>query len=123
MEKNVVFSQERGLLVYDLGPLSPNREGCVLELSLTLEGVCPETRTALAVTLTELDNEDREYPRGLHTLLIPAHHGDSPRNVVVRDLRFILPAELDVSGGKGRRFRAQCESHYVDFPACCRLEG
>ena len=52
MEKAIELTGVNGLLVRDLGPLPASEEGCILELALTLEGVHPETRTALALTLT-----------------------------------------------------------------------
>lgn len=121
MEKAIELTGVKGLLVRDLGPLPPAEEGCILELALTLEGVQPETRTALALTLTELDEAGREFPRGVRTLLVPAHHGEGPRDIVVRDIRFLLPAELDVSGGGGRRLRVRYERQCVDCPAVCEL--
>ncbi len=121
MEKAIAFASDGGLLVQDLGPLPPVENGCILELALTLEAVRPETRTALALTLTELDEQDREYPRGTKILLIPAHHDEAPKNLAVRDVRFILPSELDVGGESGRRFRVTAEHQCIDCPAVCLL--
>lgn len=121
MERAITLTCGCGLLVHDLGPLAPMGDGCILELALTLAAVCPEQRTAVALTLTELDPKDREYPRGMRTLLIPAHHGEEPQDVVVRDIRFILPVELDIGGEVGRRFRVQAERQCIDCPAVCVL--
>lgn len=111
----------RGLLVHDLGTYSPTDGGFVLELSLRLEDVCPEARTALAVTLTELDEDGQAYPRGMRTLLVPAHHGREAAPVEVEPIRFPLPRELDVSGGGVRRFQARVDVQCVDCHSCCRL--
>lgn len=121
MEKAIAMTACGGLLVYDLGPLPPAGEGCVLELSLTLEQVRPETRTAVALTLTELDGRDMEYPRGMRTLLVPAHHDEDPRDVTVQNIRFLLPCELSVGGPEGRRFRVRYERQCIDCPAVCEL--
>ena len=120
MEKAIEL-KSGGLLVRDLGPLASTEEGCILELGLTLTAVRPEARTAVAVSLSELDGEDREYPRGTQVLLLPAHHGEACRDIPVRGVRFLLPAELDVSGGRGRRFRVRAERQCIDCPAVCEL--
>jgi Ca-activated chloride channel family protein len=119
MEKAIELTGVNGLLVRDLGLLPASGEGCILELAVTLEGVRPETRTALALTLTELDERDREFPRGVRTLLIPAHHNEGATDITVRDIRFILPAELNVGGDGGRRLRVRYERQCVDCPAVC----
>ena len=121
MEKTIELTGVSGLLVRDLGPLPASEDGCILELAVTLEAVRPETRTALALTLTELDEAGREFPRGIRTLLVGAHHGEEPRDITVRDIRFLLPAELDVGGEGGRRLRVRCERQCVDCPAVCEL--
>lgn len=121
MKKAIELTGVNGLLVRDLGVLPCTEEGCILELALTLEGIRPETRTALAITLTELDESGREFPRGVRTLLIPAHHNESATDIPVRNVRFILPAELNVGGIGGRRFRVQYERQCVDCPAVCEL--
>ena len=119
MKKVIELCGVKGLLVRDLGPLPPSEEGCILELALTLTAVQPETRTALAITLTELDEAGREFPRGVRTLLIPAHHGEKAQDIAVRDIRFLLPAALDVSGCGGRQLRVRYERQCVDCPAVC----
>lgn len=121
MEKTVELKSSSGLLVQDLGALAPAEEGCVLELSVLLEAVAPECRTAVAVTLTELDERDREYPRGTRVLLVPAHHGEAAADVPLRNLRFLLPPELNVSGGRTRRFQVRVERQCIDCPAFCVL--
>lgn len=111
----------RGLLVQDLGAIPAADGGCVLELSLRLSGVCPDARTALALTLTELDKDGLEYPRGLRTLLVEAHHGPDANDVAVEAVRFPLPRALDVSGGGIRRFLVRVDAQCVDCHSVCRL--
>ena len=56
-------------------------------------------RTALAVILTEVDKSGREHQRGLKTITIPAHHYPNCRDILVRCIKFVLPEDLNVSGG------------------------
>ena len=83
---------------------------------------------ALAVILTEVDDEDNEYRRGMKTLVIPAHDGVSCRDVTVRCIRFVLPEELDVSGDPTRlcdqrNFRVRFITNYIDAGfTCCSLD-
>lgn len=120
MEKALAL-KNGGLLVRDLGPLTANEDGCILEFRLTLEAVPPEARTAVAVSLNELDGDDREYPRGTRVLLVPAHHGEHAADIPVQEVRFLLPAELNVGGAAGRRFRVRAERQCIDCPAICEL--
>lgn len=66
-----------------------------------------------------------EYKRGLKTMTIPAHTGDSCRDVTVRCIKFVLPEDLDVLGNdkgicKKRRIKARFIAHYIDNDfECC----
>ena len=53
-----------GLLVHYLGSIPPAAGGCVVEFAFTLPAVPPDTRTAVAITLLELDKEGRAFPGG-----------------------------------------------------------
>ena len=108
------------LLVCRLGDLDP-AGGQVLECSLRLTGVRPERRVAVAVALTERDDRDREYPRGVRTVAVPAHHGTEGRDIVVQPIRFILPAELDLGGADGRKLTVRADAHYIDGNERCLL--
>ena len=110
-----------GLLVHYLGKIPPAADGCVVEFSFTLPAVPPDTRTAVAITLLELDGEGRAFPRGMRTLLLPAHHSTRPMAIQAEGVRFILPAELDLSRDGQRRLVVQIESQYVDFHAQCNM--
>ena len=118
---SVEVERDAGLLIQRLDTLCPECGGCILELALELEAVPPETRTAVALTVTELDEQDREYPRGLRTLLVHGHHEADPVHLAVPPVRFVLPAELDLSGGGKRRFLVRVDANYVDCHARCRL--
>ena len=117
----VQIGVQDGLLVHCLGSIPPTAGGCVVEFTFTLPAVPPDTRTAVAVTLLELDQEGRAFPRGMRTLLLPAHHNTRPMDIRAEGVRFILPAELDLSGDGTRRLAVQAESQYVDFHARCNM--
>lgn len=110
---------------FDAGDLALESLGRILQLDVTLQNVCPNKRVALAVILTEVDDEDNEYQRGLKTVVIPAHDRDGCRDVTVRCIKFVLPEELNVSGVTDgicgeRSFRARLIAHYIDNDfACC----
>ena len=111
-------------MVFDAGDVVLESLGRILQLDVTLRNVCPNKRVALAVILTEVDEEDNEYDRGLKTLLIPAHDGDSCRDITVRCLKFVLPEVLDVTNGADamcneRNFRARFIANYVDSGFVC----
>jgi Ca-activated chloride channel family protein len=114
------------LVEADLGDVYLLSRGRILELSLTLKNVCPGKRTALAVILTEVDAQGLEQPRGMKTLTIPAHSGPGCRDVRVKCLHFVLPEDLDVSGGpvdplcNQRRFKARVIANSIDSDyRCC----
>ena len=64
----------------------------------------------------------------MKTLVIPAHGGDSCRDVKVRCIRFVLPEALDESGDPDRlcdtrHFRARFIVNYIDAGfTCCTSE-
>ncbi len=74
-----------------------------------------------------------EHRRDLQTaqkdfgLTVPAHSGDSCRDVTVRCIKFVLPEDLDVSGSADslcnrRKFKAKFISHYIDNDfECCNV--
>ena len=112
----------------DAGSITMSSLGRILQLDVLLRNVAPNRRVALGVILTELDAEDEEYPRGMKTLTVPAHNFDTCRDMMVRCIKFVLPEDLDVSGGvadsicNARRFRARFIAHYIDNDfACCEV--
>ncbi|MGN0771524.1 MAG: VWA domain-containing protein [Christensenellales bacterium] len=113
----------------DAGDLMMESMGRVLQLDVTLRKVCPNKRVALAAIVTELDENDLEYKRGLKTFVVPAHTKESCTDIKVRCIKFVLPEELDVSGTPDgicntRRFRARFIAHYIDndFDCCDQVE-
>ena len=109
----------------DAGEIDLGATGRILQLNVTLQNVCPNNRVALAVALTEVDDEDNEYNRGLKTMVIPAHNGESCRDVTIRCIKFVLPEELDVNDNQSllcntRNFRARFIANYIDAGfECC----
>lgn len=109
----------------DAGELGMESLGRILQLSVTLKNVCPHKRVALAAIVTEVSDNGTEYKRGMKIMTIPAHTGDSCRDVTVRCIKFVLPEDIDISGtDKGicrkRCLKARFIAHYIDsgFDCC-----
>ncbi len=110
---------------FDAGDVTLESLGSILQLDVTLKGVCPGRRVALAVILNEVDGS-AEYRRGMKTLLIPAHTGPGCRDVTVRCVKFVLPAALAANGATDaavcgqRKLTARFVANYVDSGfECC----
>ena len=100
--------------------------GRILQLDVTVKNVCPYKRVALAEILTEIDSSGAEYQRGMKTITIPAHNAPSCRDVPVKCIKFVLPEDLDVSGGtpnamcNTRNFKVRFIAHNIDTDyQCC----
>ena len=112
-------------LEFDAGDLGMDSLGRIVQLSVTLQNVCPNRRVALAAVLTEVDDQGMEYQRGMKTMLIPAHNRDMCQDVTVRCMKFVLPESLSVSGAaasicNARNFKARFIANYIDNDfACC----
>jgi Ca-activated chloride channel family protein len=113
---------------FDAGALGLESMGCIVRLDVTLKNVCPNRRVALAVVMTEVDPNGIEYKRGMKAMTIPAHTSAACRDVRVRCIKFVLPEDLDVSGGStaslcnGRNFKARFIAHYIDTDfECCNV--
>ena len=113
-------------VVLDAGDVYLESLGRILQLDVTVKNVCPGKRVALAVILTEIDANGVEYQRGMKTITIPAHNYPSCRDVLVKCIKFVLPEDLDVSGGASnaicntRNFKARFISHNIDTDfRCC----
>ena len=111
---------------FDAGDVYLESTGRILQLDVTIKNVCPGKRVALAAILTEVDSNDVEYPRGLKAFTIPAHNYPSCRDVLVKCIKFVLPEDLDVSGGapyrmcNARNFKARFIANYIDTDyRCC----
>ncbi len=111
-------------LEYDLGDVYLESAGRILQLDVNLKNVCPRKRVALAIALSEVDQQGNEYQRGTKTLTIPAHFSTSCRDVL-KCVKFILPEDLGVSGGSTtamcntRNFKARVFAHNIDSDFYC----
>lgn len=112
-------------LEFDAGDLEMESLGRIVQLSVTLQNVCPNRRVGLAAILTEVDDQGIEYRRGMKTVLVPAHTRDTCQDVTVRCIKFVLPESLNVSGQTGaicgaRNFKARFIANYIDnnFECC-----
>ena len=86
-------------IVYNVGDISLESQGRILQLNFNLKNVCPGKRTVLGIILNELDPQGNEYQRGMKTVTVPAHSGPSCRDVLVKCVKFVLPEALsDVLG-------------------------
>lgn len=111
---------------FNAGTLGLESLGRIIQIDVTLRNVCPHRRVAMAVILTEVDNEGNEYKRGLKTITVPAHTRAACQNIEVRCIKFVLPEDLDVSSDNSgsicnrRNFRARFIAHYIDSDfECC----
>lgn len=129
MPKNVTIEGCEDSVEFDAGELGLESLGRILQVDVTLKNICPHKRVALAVILTEVDEYHVEHPRGLKTIVVPAHTGTSCRDVLVRCLKFVLPESLNVSGAAGcgcicnpRDLKVKFIAHYIDTDfACCNV--
>ena len=113
-------------VVVDLGDTYLESQGWILQMDVTIKNVCPGKRVALAAILTEVDENGMEYQRGMKAMTIPAHSQPACRDVLVKCIKFVLPEDLDVSGGSTaamcnqRRFKARFIAHNIDTDyRCC----
>ncbi len=125
---NICLNGCEDSLVYDVGDVYLESLGRILQLDINLKNVCPDRRVALGVVLTEVDPEGNEYQRGVKTITVPAHHFSGCRDILVKCIKFVLPEDLDVSGGPNtamcdsRFFKARVIAHNIDSDfQCCDL--
>ena len=113
-------------VLVDLGDTWLESQGRIIQVDVTVKNVCPGKRVALAVILTEVDSDGMEYQRGMKAITIPAHDFPTCRDVLVRCIKFVVPEDLDVSGGatdalcNPRNFRVRFIAHNIDTDyRCC----
>ena len=112
-------------VLVDLGDTWLESQGRIIQIDVTVKNVCPGKRVALAVILTEVDDDGMEYQRGMKAITIPAHDFPTCRDVLVRCIKFVVPEDLDVSGDAGalcdpRSFRVRFIAHNIDTDyRCC----
>lgn len=110
-------------VLVDLGDVYLESQGRIIQMDVTIKNVCPGKRVALAAILTEVDQNDMEYQRGMKAVTIPAHSAPACRDVLVKCMKFVVPEDLNVSGGamcSPRKFRARVLANYIDTDyRCC----
>lgn len=112
-------------VVFDMGDANLESLGRILQLNVTLKNICPSKRVAMAVILSEVDEKGTEYPRGVKTMSTPAHSSQTCQNVLVKCVKFVLPEDLDVSGGMAsaicnpQYFKARVLANYLDTDFHC----
>ena len=97
-----------------------------MQLDVTVKHVCPGKRVALAAILTEVDENGTEHQRGMKVMTLPAHSAPVCRDVLVKCIKFVVPEDLDVSGGEPlslcnpRNFKARFLANAIDTDyRCC----
>ena len=123
---NITIQGCQDAVEFDAGDLGVESVGRILQLDVTIKNVCPRKRVALAAIVTEVDPRGIEYKRGMKTITVPAHTRATCHDVTVRGIKFVLPEDLDVSGGSttsicnSRRFKARFLANYIDndFDGC-----
>ena len=110
----------------DLGDTFLQSLGRIVQLDVTVKNVCPGKRVAMAVILTEVDKNGIEHQRGMKAFTIPAQTHPTCRDILVRCIKFVLPEDVNVSGGiphaicGPRNLRARVIAHYMDTDfRCC----
>jgi len=86
--------------------------GRTLDVNCTLLNVCPGRRSALGITLTEMDEDGAEYARGFRAITVPAHNARCNQDMNVDTVRFILPEDLSLQNR--RHFIVRTQHHYLD---------
>ncbi|MGI5963873.1 MAG: vWA domain-containing protein [Lawsonibacter sp.] len=110
-------------ILVDFGELHLASQGQIIQMDVTLKDVCPNKRVALAAILTEVDQDGMEYQRGMKTITIPAHNFPTCRDVLVKCIKFVVPEDLNVSGGtfcSPRKFKVRFLANNIDTDyRCC----
>ena len=124
--ESVALDRCAGMMTCETEALEPEAQGRIVELTVRLRNICPGRRTALGVLLHETDENGREHPRGMRTVMVPAHSEPSGCDILVRNIRFVLPEELSLAGEDcQRRFVVRTLAHYIDVDECascaCRI--
>ena len=114
------------LIVVNMGDTYLESLGRIIQMDVTIKNVCPGKRVALAAILSEVDENGLEYQRGMKAMTIPAHDSPTCRDVLVKCIKFVVPEDLDVSGGNTqvmcypRNFKVRFIAHNVDTDfRCC----
>lgn len=104
---------------FDAGNITMLSDGKIVSIDVTLKNVCPGRRVALAAMLSELDCTGAEQRRGMRSMTVPAHSNETPTDIAVRGIRFVLPDDISLSSGTTRRLRLRFINHYIDNDMHC----
>ncbi len=128
----ISFSGCNSVMTYDLDDLPVESQGRVLQLNAKVKNVCPGRRTAVMISLHELDENDQEQSRGMKAFTLPAHQENGCRDITLSKVRFVLPEDLSLASSaaantanncgvacNARRFIARTFAHYVDSDYTC----
>lgn len=100
----------------DAGDISLSDEGRILQVDFTLKGVCPHRRTCVGIIVSELMAGGTEESRGFKTLIVPAHDGQTCRDIHVMCVSFVLPApESNCGTCTGRHLRVRILANSMDY--------
>ncbi|MGI5929786.1 vWA domain-containing protein [Pseudoflavonifractor sp.] len=110
-------------VLVDMGDVYMESQGRIIQMDVTIKNVCPGKRVALAVILTEVDQDGMEYQRGMKAMTIPAHSAPVCQDVLVKCIKFVVPEDLRVFGGavcSPRKFKARFLANNIDTDyRCC----
>lgn len=95
----------------------PDSEGRMLDVTMTLQNVCPGRRVFVGLSAHEVVEGGAEELRGFRALTLPAHHDGAAHAVDAPPIRFILPEEGS-RPGRPRHFVLRAYSHYADQAGC-----
>ena len=128
--KPVDFDVERcqDAVVIDAGDVYLESAGRIVQLDAVVKQVCPGKEVALAILLSELDENGQEHQRGMKAFTLPAHNFPTCRDVEVRCVKFVVPEGTAADGDPNslcrvRRFRARLIAHNVNTDyECCQSD-
>lgn len=117
-ERDVFVPSCRDFVCMDVGDIQLQSQGRILRLDVTINNVCPNREVAMAVILTE---KPENIDRGMKVFRIPAHSSQNCRDVVVKNIIFILP-EDNMDMCRERNFTAKVLAHYATTDYICASE-
>lgn len=117
---DVYFDSCEDIKTLNLGDVVIGEQGRVLDVTAMLRQICPGKRVAVAVGIYELEADGTVHPRGIKTVLVPAHNNPGCVDLQLPSLRFVLPEEASaapsaVTCGKQRHFTVRVDAHYADL--------
>ena len=131
----IAFDGCNSVMTYDLDDMPVESQGRVLQLNAKVRNICPGRRTAVMISLHELDQYGNEQPRGMKAFTLPAHNENGCRDITLSKVRFVLPEDLapasssassdaSAAGNCGvgcgvRNFIARTFAHYIDSEYTC----